>query len=139
MTFTKLIRNFITPRALLIPIILMLTISCDAEEVQINKSTVWVGVVEDSIDSPVKAELTFSSGRYTLHYGVPRSCRLTGEEVSADEREIILRFKESTGGFCEKLYQGRMTIDISNQNKWLALVERKPIDFAEKFSLEKER
>lgn len=139
MTGLKLLRNIKGPVVLLIPIILTLIVSCDAEETQLGTTTVWSGVVEDKNDGPIKAELSISSRGYTLHYGVPRSCRLKGEEVSADAKKIILRFKESSGGFCDKLYQGSMAIDISDQNKWLVLVERKPVDFEERFFLKKQR
>lgn len=138
MTVIRLIRSVKKPIVILMPILLALIVSCDAEEVRSAKSNVWSGVVEDKDDGPIKTELSISSGAYTLHYGVPRSCRLQGEEVSADTKMIILRFRESSGGFCDRLYQGRMTIDTSQQNKWSALVERKPVGFEERFSLQKE-
>lgn len=137
MTDLRLDRKLKMSRVLVVSILLALITACNGEESLADSTEVWSGVVEDEKDGPIRAELSFKDNKYSLHYGVPRSCRLEGEQVTADARQIILRFKGATGGFCEKLYQGSLTIDVSDGQEWQALVQSKSIAFTERFSLQK--
>ena len=81
---------------------------------------IWTGIIKDK---DIKAEVTIKPAadnndysQYSLHYGDPRSCRVTAEELSVDEGVISLLFNEASGGFCDKLFHGMMTITISDDN-----------------------
>ena len=97
----------------------------------------WSGVVNDPEQGLVRADLTMDSGEYKLHYGPPRNCWLKGGEVYSDDKQIVLRFSESSGGISDDLYQGTMTIEKRGQNNWPAVVEKKAIGFKESFTLRK--
>ena len=138
MSDTKLTRkNRCSPTLLLLGLLIIVAVGAFQPGLAAGKE-VWAGVVEDAVQGPILAELTVDSGKYSLHYGVPRSCSLEGEEVFADDDKIILRFKVSSGGiFCDNLYQGTMTIDKDSPKNWKAQVEKKSIDFEEVFRLQK--
>jgi len=102
-----------------------------------SSAEVWVGVVDDPIEGQMSAEFTNKPDKFTLHYGVPRSCRLECERILDDGKQMIFRFSESSGGFCDSLYKGTMTIDKSDQDRWSTRVEKKSTGFIEKFSLRK--
>jgi hypothetical protein len=135
MTDTNLTRkNQCSATLLLLGLLIVVVVGAFQPGLAAGKE-VWAGVVENDEEGLILAELTVDSGKYSLHYGVPRSCRLEGEEVFADDDKIILRFKDSSGGICKDLYQGTMTIDKDSPKKWNARVEKKAIDFEEVFML----
>ncbi len=137
MSYTKPTRkNQCSATLLLLALLIVVAVGAFQPGLAAGKM-VWAGIVEDDEQGPIQAKLTVDSGKYSLHYGVPRSCRLEGEEVSADDDKIILRFKESSGGICDDLYQGTMTIDKEASTNWKARVEKKSIDFDESFNLKK--
>ena len=116
-----------------------------AESPNQNKGSltgIWTGIVKDK---DIKAEVTIKPPednndylQYSLHYGVPRSCLLKAEELSVNEDGLIsLLFNEASGGFCDKLYHGMMTITISDDNHLSVLIKSRSEKFKETAVLER--
>lgn len=128
----------------LITMIFLSTASCDEYQAQefITTNDLWVGVVQDEQAGPIRVELTLKSQdgqtntvAYSLHYGVPRSCRLDAEEIMKQGTTVTLKVKTTSGGFCDQLYQGVMAIDKENSSTWSTSVEKPSIRFKENFIL----
>jgi len=93
----------------------------------------WVGVVTDKDSGDVKIDLTISRDMknenlytYSLHYGVPRSCRLETEELSIDNNVIIVKFTGASDlKFCMVRLKenGKMTINIDGDDKLSVNIE----------------
>lgn len=137
-------RYKITPSLLLFPILITLVFVAPLLEARPNLSGTWSGIVTDSKDGAVKVVLTIESDdksnalRYFLHYQSPRTCRLKAEELLAEEDNLILKFNEANGGFCDKLYNGMMTITIENRKQLSALIESKSKKISESVTLKKQ-
>jgi len=104
----------------------------------------WTGIIKDKNGADLKADFTIKpaedntdSIQYSLHYGVPRSCRLIAEEFSEKDSLITLRFNEASGGFCDELYHGTMTITISDDNYLSVQIKSKSGEIEETAILEK--
>ena len=106
---------------------------------------IWTGFVKYKHGEDIKTEFTIKpaeenndSYQYSLHYAAPRTCSLKAEELSVDDRLITLKFNEANGGFCEKLYHGKMTITISDDNHLSVLIKSKSGEIEETAILKKE-
>ncbi len=55
-------------------------------------------------------DLEIGADRTSLHYGVPRNCRLSAEYAGAADGNHVFAFKESNGGFCDRLINGALTL-----------------------------
>ena len=104
----------------------------------------WTGIIKDKDGAELKADFTIKpaednndSLQYSLHYGVPRSCLLTAEELSVTDSLITLLFNDASGGFCDKLFHGKMTITISDDNHLSVLIKSKSGEIEETATLEK--
>lgn len=96
----------------------------------IQQTGSWSGITTDKNDEDIKAILEIEQAsndgyKYTLIYKSPRSCRLKAEELSADDNVLKLKFFEANGGYCDKLYKGKITLTIENKNTISALIEQK--------------
>ena len=82
---------------------------------------IWKGVItteegkKTPVDLTVKAKNASSSITYSFHYGPPRSCRLDAVKVSQDSTFLSLVFDNTSGGFCDKLFNKEMTMKLLDE------------------------
>ena len=125
---------------IVLPMLLIFTLcsAALASDLTKNLAGVWSGVVTDEKAGDIATDLTVKaaidghgSDQYSLHYGPPRNCRLEAVKTSTDGAVTKLRFNEANGGFCDKLYNGNMTIEMKDDNHLNLLVEKKASGFKE--------
>jgi hypothetical protein len=105
--------------------------NCLADEV-----SEWLGVFRDTKAGIIKIDLSIGEDNlYSMHYGVPRSCRMDLEELMETKKEILLKVKETSGGFCDDIYQADITISKDSMSAWTATIEKIDIDFTESYQL----
>ncbi len=107
------------------------TYNCQADEV-----SEWLGVFRDADTGIIKVDMSIGKdNQYSMHYGVPRSCRMDLEELLETEKEILLKVKETSGGFCDDKYQADITITKDSTSAWTATIKKIDIDFTESYQL----
>lgn len=125
---------------IVLPMLMIVTLcsAALASNLAKNLAGVWTGVVTNEKEGDIATDLTIkaaidgnSSDKYSLHYGPPRNCRLEAVKISTDGAVTKLKFNEASGGFCDKLYNGNMTIEIKDDNLLNLLVEKKSFGFKE--------
>jgi len=96
---------------------------------------IWSGVIKGE---DVRADFTITPSKdnngpdqYSLHYGAPRTCRLEAEELSKSDSDIRLIFNEANGGFCDRLYHGKMVISVDNDDNLSVLITSRSGDIKE--------
>jgi len=101
----------------------------------LQKNSSWAGLTTDSNDEDIKTILKVEESggnyNYTLIYKTPRNCRLKAEELMADDNTLKLKFFEANGGFCDKLYKGKITITVKDRKTAKAKVEQKSKNISE--------
>lgn len=82
----------------------------------------WVGVIttaegkKNPVDlRVVKVEDSSSSITYRFHYGPTRSCELVAVKVSLEKAVLSLVFDDTSGGFCDKLWQKEMKLKLLDE------------------------
>ena len=105
----------------------------------------WAGIVTDKNDESIRTifEITKNpSGvpphQFQLIFKTPRSCRLQAEELLTDDKQLILKFYKASGGFCDKLYKGQLTLDIKDKKTLSATIERKSKNINETATLKRQ-
>lgn len=108
----------------------------------IQKNGSWAGITTDNNDEDIKTTLKVEESgdgfSYTLIYATPRKCRLKAEELIGDEDTLKLKFFEANGGFCDKLYKGKMTIIVKDRNTAKAHIEQKSKNISESLILKRQ-
>jgi hypothetical protein len=112
----------------------------------VNKSKLegkWSGaiVTEDTgriaVDLTVKPSEASGGMECTLHYGPPRSCQLEAESTGSKDNLYYFRFKTASGGFCDPLFNGEMSLQVNKATLTLR-VWQKDKDIDESVELEKQ-
>ncbi len=90
----------------------------------------WMGFVENNgekIKTTLKVESAGGGGKtYSLHYGPPRSCKLEAEAITEEKEDPVeLALKEASGGFCDKLWRGKMTLERQSKKSLLMVIKSK--------------
>ncbi len=138
MPYNNTKKNYIS--IIVLPVLLIFTFSSAAlaKKPAKNLVGVWAGVVTDKSADEIDTDLTINAvsdenslHQYSLHYGSPRNCRLEAVKIFTDSTVIKLKFNESSGGFCDKFYNGKMTIEKKDDNYLNILVEKKSSGFKE--------
>jgi len=103
----------------------------------------WSGIIKDE---DVRADFTITPSKdnngpdqYSLHYGAPRTCRLEAEELDKNVSVITLIFNKANGGFCDKLYNGKMVVTVNNDDNLSVLITSKPGDIEESAILKRKK
>ena len=96
----------------------------------------WTGQVNSSV---VNLNLQ-QTGKSTLTYEVPRSCVLTVKFLKNDgDNGRVYSFVESTGGFCDKLLLGKLSLRKQGDNslacEMTSLDDKSPRKISEKGTL----
>lgn len=135
----KIASSFLLP-----PLLMALIFVSPALEASPNLSGTWSGIVTDKSGEDIKAVLEVESDKsnnsyqYLLSYKSPRTCRIKAEELSAEKDSLILKFYETNGGFCDKLYKGKMSIIIDSSKQLSVLIESKSKKISESATLKKQ-
>lgn len=99
----------------------------------------WMGVFRDSDGVKIRVDLSIGEDdSYSLAYGVPRSCRMELEKLIEHEDEIELKVEDTSGGFCDDRFEADLTISKNSATAWVAVIEKRSIDFKETYQLLKE-
>lgn len=95
----------------------------------------WSGIIKGK---DVKADFTIKPSKdnngpdqYSLHYGAPRNCLLEAEELDKNVSVITLIFNKASGGFCDKLYNGKMVVTVNNDDNLSVLITSRSGDIEE--------
>lgn len=94
----------------------------------------WHGMYKHEEDGRMAVGLTIkeknmSGGmEYLLHYGAPRSCRLSAEYTGAEGDIHYFRFKKASGGFCDRLFRGEMSLQLDGQGNLDVTVQRRQLE-----------
>jgi hypothetical protein len=103
----------------------------------------WRGFIDAKDNGRITVDLTVkpsgASGgmECTLHYGNPRTCELVAESTGSKDNLYYFRFKTASGGFCDALYNGEMSLQVNKATLTLR-VWHKEKDIDESVELEKQ-
>ncbi len=79
----------------------------------------WKGVLVRSITNRIPVHLQIEEDRgelvCELDYGPDRSCFLKAVDSGCEKDTFYFRFKESDGGWCDRLINGSMSIKVKNR------------------------
>jgi hypothetical protein len=97
---------------LLSALLLMNWAACAAPESTLAGK--WRGFITESDQRRIRVDLTVKpTMECTLHYGATRRCQLEAESAGSEGNLHHFRFKESNGGFCDKLFNGAMSLKVN--------------------------
>jgi hypothetical protein len=91
----------------------------------------WVAsVVNPDTHRPIAVTLDFKGAALgqpsgQLHFGAPRSCQLETEYSGRDGEAYYLAFTRSTGGYCDRLLDGGLSLVAKGSGLGFATVNKK--------------
>ncbi len=125
--------------ALALSVTFLVLFAPGGQKAHADEASEWLGVYRDPENGLIKLDLSIGADNsYSLHYGVPRSWRMELEELMETTEQILLKVKETSGGFCDDRYQADITINKDSATAWTATIEKSAIDFRESYQLLKE-
>ena len=128
---------------ILLPILLifsLISIACAADEMPRESAFIgtWNGIIttaeqgKNPVDLTVAAaEGNSSSISYSFHYGPPRSCRLNAVKTAQENNILYLVFDEASGGFCDKLWKGSMSLELFDEKRMGVKIQKPAINLVE--------
>ncbi len=94
------------------------TARCDLKSA--NLAGNWKGVLIESGEDRIPVDLHVTTERdepgCELDYGPDRNCSLEAVGAGSDEKTFYFRFKDSDGGWCDRLINGKMSLEIKDRN-----------------------
>ncbi len=127
--------------ALLLLFIASITNAAEERPEEAIFTGIWKGIISNSdqeVDLTVAAsEEDNSAISFSLHFNPPRSCKLNAVKSSMEEHKIQLVFDEASGGFCDKLWKGNLTLELLDFKNLKAEIQKSSIGFAEEAFLSK--
>ncbi|MBE9529835.1 MAG: hypothetical protein IMF00_01070 [Proteobacteria bacterium] len=76
---------------------------------------------------------------YDFHYGAPKSCSLTAEKKKLEKSTLTLVIKETSGGYCDKLWRGTIILKMLDEKYIDVQIEDSKQGLQDVAKLEKQR
>ena len=126
--------------SLLLACLLLLTNIATAKGNETDLVGRWKGVlVADQNRIPVELNVALKDGDFEceLDYGPDRNCSSDAVSAGSDDKMFYFRFNRTHGGWCDRLRDGQMTLQIENDSTAKLNVKNKSGTIDESVSLEK--
>jgi len=102
----------------------------------------WVGSTSaDEIPVDLTINLSQDNGtvRYKFHYGPPRYCNLICEKIKQEHCLLKLTIKETSGRYCDNLWNGFITLTLQDNTDMDVRVENKGGELKDQANLLKQK